>query len=148
MEIVMEFLQRAIDAEAQVTALENHTEWLIRTSQEMQSSHATLTEENDIQRQAIQNLSAQVVAYRDCLEQIGKGICESNIYGIKMYVNELLASPDPGAEIRERLEKLKKVAEAAESICESSLFVILGMDKFRQGQELAKALATLEGGRE
>lgn len=70
MEIVMEYLQRAIDAEAQVTALENHIEWLIRTSQEMQSSHATLTEENDKMFKALKTLWGE----EDCCWFDGKTV--------------------------------------------------------------------------
>jgi len=145
--LVENYINRAIEADEELRILK---ERLIISDRWINNEEkaAALTEENDIQRQAIQNLSAQVVAYRDCLEQIGKGICESNIYGIKMYVNELLASPDPGAEIRERLEKLERAAESAQRLCESCLYETLGMDKFRKGQELAKALSSLEGGRE
>ena len=43
---------------------------LERECKELREQVASLTEENDIQRQAIQNLSAQVVTLRDCLARL------------------------------------------------------------------------------
>ena len=121
---------------------------------------AFLTEENDIQRQAIQNLSAQVAHYKNEGECVNAHNDHGDYYhrdvpasytdklekknvkltaqvvgyrnGLEKIVpmetrcgfitksgkiaQELLDSPDPGAEIRERVAKLEKVAEYADAL--------------------------------
>ena len=110
-----------------------------------ESQIATLTEENDIQRQAIQNLSAQVVGLTDCLLSFPFkqhnpecGCPECQWLGKR---EKFLKEPDPGAEIRERLAKLEKVAEAAQAVCG------LGWtDNYSTMVPLKQALASLKGG--
>ena len=100
---------------------------------EAEEKAAYLTEENDIQRQAIQNLSSQVVELRDVLNDIYPDIAghvillkyageekaanDWNIVATKIF--KAIDSPAPGAEIRERLAKLEKFAESAQAYCKA-----------------------------
>jgi hypothetical protein len=129
-EYVGEILSRAIEAEENWKHL--HNEVL-----------PALTEENDIQRQAIQNLSAQVAELRDCLlsypfkphnPECGCPECQ----WLKKR-EKLLASSDPGEKIMAVVEAVK-YALAQEIRPEGRLVI-----DWTGVSILKQALADLEG---
>jgi hypothetical protein len=74
---------------------------------------SALREENDLQRQSIQDLSAQVVALSEVLNQTERYMTEKGVsheYAIMKNIRKVLATPDPGVDI-------KGVVEAAKDIC-------------------------------
>jgi hypothetical protein len=117
--------------------IEEYDAWLEAISRaiEAEDKVATLTEENDLQRQAIQNLSAQVAALRDGLSRISETeACQTELK-IKMKqfkmgfafnreifeknnanckcpkctADRLLSSPDPGEKYRAMIEVAKEL---------------------------------------
>jgi hypothetical protein len=80
-----------------------------------------LREENDLQRDSIQQLSAQVAGYRNILKVIHAGctpfLKTSDLAKDIAYAcYKALSNPDPGAEIMDRMKKLEAVAEAAKEL--------------------------------
>ena len=84
----------------------------------MQETIAALREENDLQRDSIQQLSAQVAAYRkvimNCPIEDQDGCNCPDCKAVRRCENVLQG--DPGAEIMEHMAKLEAVAEAANLI--------------------------------
>ena len=210
--IVNEYLERALEAEEfiekfKLGVLYDELAQLRKTARDCAncefkaSNHyrgkiAYLTEENDIQRQAIQNLSAQVARYKnegddvnahndhgdyyhrdvpasytDKLEKKNANLsaqvvgltdglnrlrpADGHIHdsmpnnetvnlvttvGALREINKLLATPDPGAEIRERLAGLEVLRAAVE--------LQKAQRKNKLINEVTEALASLEGGGE
>jgi hypothetical protein len=125
--------------------IEEYDAWLEAISRaiEAEDKVATLTEENDLQRQAIQNLSAQVAELRDCLlsypfkphnPECGCPECQ----WLKKR-EKLLASSDPGEKIMAVVEAVK-YALAQEIRPEGRLVI-----DWTGVSILKQALADLEG---
>jgi len=130
---VKEYLERALKAEELVTLLQDD---LNKTIEKCAPEHEELQgykETYDLQRHSIQQLSAQVVGLREGLEYAlnqweiyaDAGLFDDESYltdtddleGIKYReIKNLLTQPDPGAEIRERMTRLEKVAEEAKDV--------------------------------
>jgi hypothetical protein len=95
---------------------------LVLEAQREANRQAHIREENDLQRASIQQLLAQVVGLRDCLDEATELIADirDGNYIPDTFTTQpwkkILSSPDPGAEIRERMAKLEAIAEAAQEI--------------------------------
>lgn len=108
---------------------------------EIESDLAILKEENDLQRQAVKDLSCQVVQYRKVLKDIQNYFSNPKKYSgawpefYSVVIKTLLESSDPGA-------RVKAVVEAATKL-------IKGRDEYGISwkclMDLKQALATLEG---
>ena len=121
---------------------------------------AHLREENDLQRHSIQQLSAQVAGLREALSvirnnpdlwkrpKIGGQDKYAGMPPLVRKIDSILAQPDPGAEIMERMKKLEAVAEAAREV-EKFIFPIKGENLVKvigsDINKLVQALAALEG---
>lgn len=91
---------------------------LERECKELREQVAALTEENDLQRQSIQDLSAQVVAYRNTLSIIanietkkeqrpyGTVIYTPTLESVQRFAGQILALPNPVAEVNRLLKAL------------------------------------------
>ena len=156
-----EYIERAIKAEEELEKQQQlfeaqtgrNVEIIKRLNErkrEVCEANAALREENDLQRHSIQQLSAQVAAYRkviiDCPIEAQDGCNCPDCKAVGNCENILYTQPDPGAEIRERLAKLEAVAEAAWGIKEylsnndNCKCAWCGISK-----TLRQALAALEG---
>jgi hypothetical protein len=124
--IVTEAIERAIASEeilaSHAPAGHNVTN---QQYQETRDKAAAFREESDIQRVSIQKLSAQVVGLRDCLdeaieliEDIRDGNYIPDTFTTQPW-KEILSQPDPGADIRERMEKLEAVADQVHKTCKN-----------------------------
>jgi hypothetical protein len=150
--IVPEAIERAIAAEELVTRLQNELVKSTAQDEEWHCEFSELREVCDHQRYSIQQLSAQVVeaqsdnasilkAYQETIrhfEEDGRVSCDWNV----------LESAHPGADIRERMEKLEAVAKEAEKATNN-----LKIDRHcnyvvapTSLSKLLDALAALEGG--
>jgi thiamine phosphate synthase YjbQ (UPF0047 family) len=97
---------------------------LVKTIEKCAPEHEELAgykEENDLQRDSIQQLSAQVAGYRNILKVIHAGctpfLKTSDLAKDIAYAcYKALSNPDPGAEIMDRMKKLEAVAEAAKEL--------------------------------
>ena len=83
--------------------------------EERNADNAALREANDLQRDSIQRLSAQVAGLRESLQEWSdylestKSFTGDNFKPMRRRMKQALSSPDPGAEIRERMAKLEAV---------------------------------------
>jgi len=81
-----------------------------------------LEEENDLQRDSIQKLSAQGIAYRDMLQLIEHYFRNPSKYDgtwSEFYAEKiklLLDDPNPGADLLDKIAKLEAIAEATEKM--------------------------------
>ncbi len=141
-----EAIKRAIAAEYELARVTSCADGL-------RNQLAYLTEENDIQRQGIQNLSAQAVGLRDGLEKILNAL---NYGDIQEIAASLLSSPDPGEKYRQVVEiclKKKAITDEWQGIEENcfrpskefieTVYKIKDLDR-----QLDEALASLKGGGE
>ena len=111
---------------------------------------AALREENDLQRHSIQQLSAQVAGLREGLKWL-RSISYTHEDDLnpwpsketRDYIDGLITSPNPGAEIMERMKKLEAVAEAARDYREHEY--LASTDKWHEViDRLDKSLDALE----
>lgn len=153
--LVDNYIERAIAAEEELAKIrlcigdiENEcdiTEYLKNQFNSARSDNATLREENDLQRQSIQDLSAQVVAYQKMLADIKKYFDNPDKYGgawpeyYSAIIEQVLASPDPGA-------KVKTVVEKAQALCQAWEDEVDNETEADIAGELIQAFADLEGG--
>ena len=168
-----EAIERAIAAEEEFKnekkyCIEMSTEYLKIINKNNEKLHETenqlsaLREASDLQRHSIQQLSAQLVGLRGALDLIrihfAENICHSltcpfdycqgekcKSYEARKVIANTLNSTDPGAEIRERIEKLEAVAE---SLLNYRKFASVYCDHQENiaWHKVEKALAALEGG--
>jgi len=111
-----------------------YAEMIAEASRRADTQLATYKEENDIQRAAIQQLSAQVVGLTDALRKIKITIEENhphNTLNLPQYgyskelhdiAQQVLSSPDPG-------EKYRAVVEAAKEL----YYMVINFGDFRNG---------------
>jgi len=121
-----EAIERAIAAEEEFKnekkyCIEMSTEYLKIINKNNEKLHETenqlsaLREANDLQRDSIQRLSAQVAGLRESLQEWSdylestKSFTGDNFKPMRRRMKQALSSPDPGAEIRERMAKLEAV---------------------------------------
>jgi len=122
--LVVEYLERAIAAGKKNTEsydlLYGVFDKVKEEAELLKIDKAALTEENDIQRASIQQLSAQVVGLREALEKLARLGNEPH-YGNSIgneIAKQALASPDPGEKHRERMSKMQAVVDAANELYE------------------------------
>jgi len=144
-----EAIERAIAAEDKIDALGQTIGVLDRMNESLLDENARLTEANDIQRASIQNLSAQVAAYRDALEVIaytssipGQGGTELE-HAMRWTekankAREALLELDPGAKYRAVVDAAKTDRHKCDNRCHSGCHC----NHYRT----CKHLADLEGG--
>lgn len=157
-----EAIERAIKAEEEYAKLQKYhvdkqTEY-VDMYKKLNDKKSALTEESDLQRASIQQLSAQVVAlqeglkysleqwamYADAGQIEGYYLCEGNDSEGEKYnsIRQLLSSPDPGKQYREKVAKMQRVVDNARFLLQVNQN---GCMSQIGESELAKALADLEG---
>ena len=132
-------MRRVNETEEKLKEVEEHNEHLIWSYEEyeavtkaeiarLQAEIAALREENDLQRDSIQQLSAQVAGLREALSvirnnpdlwkrpKIGGQDKYAGMPPLVRKIDSILAQPDPGAEIMERMKKLEAVVTAAREL--------------------------------
>lgn len=116
-------------------------------AEQLKADNAALREENDLQRDSIQQLSAQVAAYRkviiDCPIEAQDGCNCPDCKAVRNCENILYTQSNPGADLLAKIERLEAVAEAAKPIgicpnCDNNC-------RYCPIIDLQQALAALEG---
>ena len=109
MELAEEAVERAIKAEELTSNLQNTIQKMIDQDIEWHCEFGRLREQNDLQRQGIQDLSCQVVAYRERFQAIlnyckpmAGIISVANVVACKCLA--ALATPDPGVKVKAKKE--------------------------------------------
>ena len=121
------------------------------------ADNAALREENDRQRHSIKQLSAQVAGLREGLTvirdnpelwkrpKIGGPDKYAGMPPLVRKIDSILSSPDPGAEIMERMKKLEAVVEALRNYRKFAS-VYCDQQENIAWQKVDKALADLREG--
>ena len=144
-----EAIERAIKAESKNTESYDLLYSVFDTTKEeaerLKDDNAALREANDLQRDSIQQLSAQVAAYRkvimNCPIEDQDGCNCPDCKAVRRCENVLQG--DPGAEIMEHMAKLEAVAEAARDYREHEY--LASTDKWHEViDRLDKSLDALE----
>jgi len=166
MELAEEAVDRAIVAMAKNTEsydlLYNAFDKVKGEAEQLKQDNAALREENDSQRDSIQKLSCQIVAHQEVITviknsnrfvKLGYNGPELEGYHVSKEdmekLKNILSSPDPGTETRERIEKLEAVAKATKEfmdmLTEEYGDCVPDPSTWKYESEIHLALARLEG---
>lgn len=163
-----EAIERAIKAEEELAKAFEMMMVMNADGCELYQQNTVLSEENDLQRHSIQQLSAQVVQLREGLKtirdnpelwkrpKIGGQDKYAGMPPLVRKIDSILSQPNPGADLLAKIAKLEAVAEAAREFMDeegcptghvsSCRFTIEECKaKVCPQEKLAKALATYEG---